>query len=179
MASSKKETTSRKHDSAKGSDKKNQLLPALAVVVVIIIVAAVAYEAYSNYTYVNFNTFKANFDSATRVAIAITYQNTSNLPLLIPCTDMLVQVIAHSRNASTIDFFILNKTSCAYSPTGLGHAINISTKSASSCLSVADSEPSVFLNASQSNSTVILPYHFYQNADPSYLSKCAIAAEFG
>ena len=178
-ASSKKQSPRKKEAEQKAGKKQIAILPAVIVIAIIIALAAVAYTIYSNYTQVNFSAFKANFNSASRVAVAVTYQNVSELPSLLSCSTTLVQVIAHSRNASTIDFFVLNSSTCTYSPTGIGHAINISSESSSSCLKIANSEPSIFLNASQSNSTTILPYHFYQYADQTYLQKCAIAVEFG
>ena len=167
---------------AKDGEKKidsKQVMQIAVPFAIVAIIAVVLYFVYANYLNTPFSTFQRNYDSASRVALAVTYGNVTQYSAEAGCSQYLIQTIAGTRNASTIDFFILNRTMCYYSPTGLGHAINISTVPASQCLGYARSEPSIFLNYSNNNSTVITPYHLYASGNAAYMAKCGIAVEIG
>ena len=87
--------------------------------------------------------------------------------------------MAHSRKASTIDFFLINSANatCTYSKTGLGGSVVPLQANASYCLSIANSEPGIFLNYSNTNSTRITPSHLYAYGDSAYMAECPIAVE--
>ncbi len=161
--------------------EKRKFLPYALAVIAIAIVVAIAFLLLNPRvtSQVPFQTFKQNFNSAPRVAIALTYTNDTNYANEVPCMTNLVEIVGRTRNASTIDLLILNSTSCTYSPGGLGVNAQIKTTNASTCLRIANSEPSLFLNSSISNSTLITANHMYVNANQEYLAKCSIAAEFG
>ena len=153
-------------------------MPYAIAAIVIVILAAGGYLVISNYASTSISTFLFNFNSAPRVAVSIIYDNASHLQEIISCSTSIIQAISHTRNASSIDFFIMNSSTCYYSPTGLGHTIsNISTKSAPSCLGVADSEPSIFLNYSVVNRTLITPYHLYVSGDSASMASCGVAVD--
>jgi hypothetical protein len=144
-------------------------------IAIIILLAVLTYLLVVDYTIVPFTTFKSNFQAAPRVAIAAVYYNSSQYLYVSQCAAYVIQMIGKQRNASTIDFFIMNRTTCYYSPTGLGHAITVSTKPASSCISLARSEPSIFLNYSSTNSTTVSAYHAYVQGNANYMRACGIA----
>ncbi len=183
-----KEKKERNQPSAakKAADKEQkqqdmmQIAPKYAIPLVALaaIIGLVYYLLIPNVT-TTFPTFLGNFKSASRVALAVTYSNNSQYGFEEPCATEIIQMIAHSRNATTIDIFVMNQTTCYYSPSGLGHAINISTVPASTCLGYAKSEPSIYLNFSSTNSTVITPYHLYVDGNAAYMQKCGIAVDLG
>ena len=91
----------------------------------------------------------------------------------------MIQVIAHSRKASTIDFFIIDQhnSTCVYSATGLGGSISPVTTNSSHCLGIAYSESGFFLNYSAVNSTMITLSHMYVYGNTEYMKSCPIAVE--
>ncbi len=156
------------------NDPKPLVLPLVAVFVI----AAMFYYIYSTQITTPFPTFLANFRVASRIAVAEVYGNDTQYAYTNPCAVNLIQMIAHSRNASTMDFFIMNKTTCYYSASGLGHTLsNVSMVSASKCMKYALSEPSIFLNYSMANSTYTTPYHLYVAGNANYMAKCGIAVD--
>lgn len=187
MAKQKETKATQKKEAKKASPKKEEpkktnYVTYIAVVAVILAIVALIYYVGTNYISTSFATFKANFISVPRVALTIGYSNTTQFSQMNPCFINMIQYIAHTRNASTIDFFIINQANatCLYSSTGLGHPISgISTQSAGKCLSVANSEPSVFLNFSATNSTAITLSHLYVFGNSGYMAKCPIAQELG
>jgi uncharacterized integral membrane protein len=180
----KKERPEARRAAAKEHEEKrsgSNLVTYLIIVVVIALILCLFYFVATNYISTPFSTFKSNFISAPRVAVVVGYSSDAQRVNETPCFTNMIQYIATTRNASTIDFFIINQSNetCIYSPTGLGHQISIATKSANSCLSVARSEPSVFLNYSGTNYTMITLSHLYIYADSGYLASCPIATELG
>ncbi len=150
----------------------------LALAVVLILAIASIYFLYLaalNSVGVSFSSFKYNFNAATRGAVAVTYTNNTQSVSESKCYTVLMQVLGSHRNPSTIDFLLMNQTTCQYSPTGLGHAINVVTANASSCIKVALSEPSIFLNFSNTNGTQVYPYHLYIKGNDNYMSSCPLA----
>lgn len=126
---------------------------------------------------VPFSTFKNNFRSANRIALLVTYYNSSQYAYESQCFSTLIQAIAYTRNASTIDFYLLNQTNCTFSPNGLGHELNVVTKPSSYCLNSARSEPSISLNYSPTNYTIIRAYKLYVYGNKEYMAKCPIAVD--
>jgi hypothetical protein len=128
---------------------------------------------------VPFSTFKSTFQSASRVSVVATYANTSQYTAESQCFSSIIQVVAHSRKASTIDFFIINQANdtCTYSSTGLGGSVTPVTANSSHCISIAASEPGIFLNYSDSNYTRVTTSHLYVYANGAYMDQCPIAVE--
>jgi len=159
---------------SKGKSRTIQYVEALAVMIAILLIA---YFAFSNFLITPFSTFASNFHSSPRVAVAVTFVNESEYVAEYPCFTKLIESIAYTRNATTIDFFLLNSTNCTYPISGLGKPTQIGTTSKAKCLAVAKSEPSIFMNYSSYNNTIITPYHLYIYGNSGYMSSCPIAAE--
>ena len=174
-----KATAGQKAKEGEAQKKRSTYLSAAVIIAVILIVGYVLIVLLPSLSGVSFQTFKQNFNAAPRIAIAVTYINESSYVSEVPCFTNMLEIIGRTRNASTIDMLIMNKTTCTYSPSGLGRSVNIKTANASSCLSIANSEPSVFLNFTMGNSTLVTPYHLYVSGNSQYFAKCSIAAEFG
>ena len=160
---------------------KQLVLPLVAVIIIVF----AFYYVYSQDITTPFPTFLANFNAASRVAIVVNYGNValnSSVPAseseVTPCATSLVQVISGGgRNPTTIDFFDVNSTSCDYL-TGFGtSASQITSTSASQCLTRAIGEPSIFLNYSSQNSTHTTPYHLYIGGNNAYMAKCGVAID--
>ncbi len=144
---------------------------------VAIVVIAVLILAFYNFNPTSFATFKSNFNSAQRIAIASQYINGSDYANISQCSTDLVHAETSSlkRNASTIDFYVLNATSCTYAPNGLGHVLNPVTTNASSCQKSIASEPTISLNYSTYNHTIITPDHLTVYGTSKYFAQCEIA----
>ncbi|MEM3296926.1 MAG: hypothetical protein QW696_03440, partial [Candidatus Micrarchaeaceae archaeon] len=144
---------------------------ALIIAIIVVVVAAVIaayYLVFMRFS-TSFPTFLANFRSAARVSVLVGYSNTTQFAGMSSCYSAIVESIAHTRNATTIDFFVVNATTCYYSPGGLGKPISVTTATAKQCISQALSEPSVFLNYSATNRTIITPYHLYVYGNSAYM----------
>ena len=140
----------------------------------IIIVAVIAFVVLSNSLLtVPFSTFKSNFNAAQHVAVIGTYGNQTQYAYVAQCSIQLIQTIVHSRNVS---FFLINQTLCTYQKGSLGN-ISIESDTPSDCLVNASSYPTVFLNYSETNSTVITLDKIYVYGDKAYMSQCPIAVD--
>ncbi|MDE1860346.1 MAG: hypothetical protein KGH72_01365 [Candidatus Micrarchaeota archaeon] len=176
-AAEKKQADSKKHKESQKAPPSSLPVIIAIVIVGIAVLIALFLVVPSTLTGVSFSSFKSNFDAAPRVAIVATYYNASQYPIESSCFDSIIQIIAHSRKASTIDFFLINGTTheCIYSKTGLGGQISPVTANASSCLSTAYSEPSIFLNYSGFNSTIIHASRIYVYGNAPYMTECPIS----
>ena len=147
----------------------------------IIIIAFIYYSSsLQSSAPVPFSTFKQNFNNAARISIAVTYQTQGQFVNESPCYSSIIQVVAHSRAPSTIDFFIINQTACTYSKTGLGGSVQPETVNASYCIGRALNETGIFMNFSSSNYTLIQPQHIYIYGNSEYMRSCPshIAVDF-
>jgi hypothetical protein len=156
----------------------------LAIVAIIaIIVGITATVLLMNGQATPFNTFKSNFNSAKRVAIYTTAYNGSQISSALGCSTAIIEEItgnpAIHRNSSTIDFFVLNQTSCVFEHGVGGIITNYTYNSTANCLSSAKGEPSIFVNYSKTNSTVINPLSLYFSGNEQFLAICGIASELG
>ncbi len=174
-----KEAQAKSNGKEEKQEKNNtsKIFQYLAVVLIILVIVYLIYFVFANVVSTKFSTFSSNFNAAPRIAIAVTFSNMTQYVEEESCFTKMINTIAHTRNASTIDFFLLNQTNCTYSSTGLGKPVSIAVVSASRCISVAKSEPSLFLNYSSQNSTVITPYHLYISGNGAYMASCPIDAE--
>ncbi|MCL5238920.1 MAG: hypothetical protein M1286_00385 [Candidatus Marsarchaeota archaeon] len=168
-----KASEERKERRQERSDLKAALMIGVPLLVVFVIFFAVVLPMLS----VPFSTFKSNFLSSTRIAVVAQYSNNSYSGAVLQCATQVVQVAAHSRNASSIDFFVLNGTTCTYPVGGLGHTVNLATNTIQNCINMTMSEPSVVLNYSSTNQTRITTSRLYVNGDSPYMSQCPIAVD--
>jgi hypothetical protein len=176
-----KQVIEKKQTEQQKRKSNSKLLAYFSIIIIIIIIALLVYFMFTNSPFATpFPTFLANFNSAPRVAFVVEYGNNTQYGLTAACSEYVIETIAHTRNASTIDFFIMNKTTCYYSASGLGHQISgVSTKPASACLNASKAEPSIYLNYSSVNSTRITPYHLYVDGNAAYMQTCGIATDLG
>ena len=185
MAESKKQTNraSRKAENSGAQPKGRRHMPSMyiAAAIAIIIIAAAAYIGYSmlGSSSVPFSFFKSGFQSAPRVSFTVTYSNLTQYSAENPCFTSIIQILAHSRKASTIDFFLVDQqnATCTYPKTGLGGNLSIGTSSSSYCLGIADSEPGIFLNYSSYNYTTITASRMFVYGNSNYMAQCPIAVE--
>lgn len=186
MADTKKQQKQPKSPGQKSEQKQGQQKPknstylyAAIAVVVIAAVLAFLFAGPALNTAVPFSTFKAGFQSAARVSVTATYLNQSQYTALSPCFTSIIQAIAHSRKASTIDFFIIDQSNstCIYSKTGLGGSVSPTTTNSSYCLHIANSEPGIYLNYSASNYTSITTSRMSVYGNGAYMTSCPIAVE--
>jgi hypothetical protein len=126
--------------------------------------------------------FRNNFSTAARVAFTASYSGSLTAAANESesgCVASIIRNLTSVRNPSTIDFFAINGSTCEYSSNGWESPINITNTTSSYCVNIANSEPSVFLNYNQSNSTKITANHIYFNGNSDYMSNCPAAFYFG
>ena len=175
----KKESTTNKTSK---TERKIPYIPIAILIILILVVLLVVFYVIPQYLQISFlqtsfSTFKSNFNSAQRIAVVTQYTNATQYNIISQCsTDIIsAETVSDNRNASTIDFYVLNSTSCTYAPNGLGHVLNPVTTNASSCENEIKSEPSISLNYSSYNHTIITPYHMYVYGNDQYFSSCPVA----
>jgi len=175
-----KEARPKAKEEKKVEKKAPNYLAYAVVAVVVILIAVGIYYVFANTVAVPFSSFKTNFLAAPRVGVVSTFSNLSQLPSEISCYSQIIQYIAHNRNSKTIDFFQIDQrnASCTYAA-GLGYPINTSQQTSAKCLAVANSEPSVFLNFSTTNSTTVTLLHLYILGNAQYMARCPIAPDLG
>jgi hypothetical protein len=166
---------------AKECQPKGELIIAAAV---FIAAAVVSYELIGFFlapgSSAGFSAFKRNFDSAPRVAIYAAAYNGTALSSTDRCASAIIESIISSsqqhRNASTIDLFIVNSTSCMYAR-GLGTG-NGSVSSVGACLNMSKGEPTIYINYSAtSTKSAVEPDYLYTSGNSTFLGECGIATE--
>lgn len=148
---------------------------------IVIIAAAAVFMSYGGYSSsVPFSTFKSNLQDAKSVNLYVTYINDTQYSSEGTCFPLIIEQLAHTRKASTINFFLVNQTSCIYPKGGLGSPnVSLENTSVQNCLNESSSGPSIFLNYSSSNSTRITADRMYIYGNTGYMSECPIASDFG
>lgn len=170
----------KKPDDKSSSSKKYAAV--IGTIAIILIIAGALVYGLSGSNPTSFSTFRSNYNSASRVAIyASAGTNGTGISSTIGCATALVESLIASpsshRNASTIDFFIMNQTACVYE-NGVGGTVgNYTYNSPGNCINTSRSEPSIFINYSAVNSTVIKPTALYISGDAQFLSLCGVASE--
>ncbi len=166
-----------KKEKQESTKSKNKIFPYIVTGILAIIIIVVLLFVIYNYNSTSFATFKSNFNSAQRIAIVSQYVNGGDYANISQCSTDLVHAETSSlrRNASTIDFYVINATSCTYAPNGLGHVLNPVTTNASSCQKSIASESSISLNYSTYNYTIITPNHLTVYGNNQYFAQCNIA----
>lgn len=169
----KKESRERSERKQKESNLRNALLIAVPAVLAFAIFFFIVLPTLS----VPFSTFKDNFLASQRVALVASYTDPNQSGTVLQCATQLVQVVAHSKNATAIDFYVFNDTACTYPVGGLGHTVTLATNTIQNCINMTRSEPTIFLNYSSMNSTSITPYKLYIGGDTQYMAECPIAVD--
>ena len=172
----------------KGSKGGSYLVPAVIIIVVIAIAAVLGYIV-STRTGGGGNQqglagFESSFYSAPRIAIYATYQNGTAFSYEIGCTSRLIQQLEsqgiHHRSNSTMDFMVIaNSTSCLLTVNLGSPDYSIKNLTTAQCLAISANEPSIFINYSEVNSTVIKGTSLYTSGDDMFLNECGIASELG
>ena len=135
----------------------------------------------------SFPVFQKNFIAANSIGVYVYDTNSTVFSSTEGCgaafiEEMQASSISH-KPPTAIKFFVLNDTSCTYTPNGLGSNVSdYSNTTASSCIAMASgkSMSSVFIQYnSTGNSTRILPYRLYYSGQSSFLAQCGIAYEIG
>ncbi len=164
-------TQERKGSQPKAGGRRAIYAAAFILIVVIIVAGGLVYGLRNASGQASFQQFQGNFNAAPRVAIYEQYSNPSTYPYVIACGDSIIEQLGVSgvRNTSTIDFFVeTNATSCINK-----NGTNIGLRA---CMNYSAKEPSIFVNYSSSNSTIIKPDALYVTGDAKFLSECGIAS---
>jgi hypothetical protein len=184
--SNKRETKARAEKGA-GREKKGTYAKYVFAIMLVVIVIGVAIFASSllmthGTTNTSFDTFKKNYVAAPRVNIFVAAYNGTVLSSTVGCATAIIEQIVASktnhRNATTIDLNIINETSCIRS-NGLGGtgAANYTTTSLQNCLNTSGVEPSIYINFSLTNTTIIRPDYLYVSGNELFLRECGLASE--
>ncbi|MDE1874248.1 MAG: hypothetical protein KGI04_03990 [Candidatus Micrarchaeota archaeon] len=166
-----------KTDDKKAGRGRSGIGTALMIAVPILLAFVAFFAVVLPSLSVPFSTFKGNFQAAQRVAVVASYYSQDQAGSVLQCATQAVQVAAHYRNATTIDFFVLNGTGCTYPIGGLGHTVSLATNTTANCLNMTRSEPTLILNYSAVNRTSITPYRLYIGGDAAYMAQCPIAVD--
>lgn len=168
------------------ASQKPYLMIGVAVVIVAIAVAGIALYINNNSgSSGSFSAFKSSFQAAPRVAIFATAYNGTVLSGTVGCSTAIIESVVGSRtshrNASTIDFYIINRTSCTFLKYGLGSkSSNYTTTALSNCTGTMAREPTVYINYSTGAPiTTIQPKYLYISGNQTFLSECGVASQLG
>lgn len=154
----------------------------IAIIVVAIAGAIVYGYVPSNNSQASISLFLRNFKSSGLVGIYVTASNSTELSPAIGCSTSLIESILESktlhRNSNTMYFFVLNSTSCTYLD-GLGSTAKSynTTASVAQCMNFSRTHPSIFINYSATNRTIIRPDALYIEGDTGFLTECGISSE--
>lgn len=128
-----------------------------------------------------FSAFQHSFLSSKNVGIYVYDLNSTGYVGAVGCATALIETIVSSpqyhRDPSTINFFVVNQSACTYSP-GLGSATSsTSVINLTQCMGYVSREPSIFINYSATNSTVVRGGELYVTGNLKFLSECGISSE--
>lgn len=173
---------------AKHDGSSNAKYYAIIAAAVLIAVGAVGWFALSLQTSganASFSTFRSNFQAAPRVAIFSTAYTGTGISSTVGCATSIIENVVGSqtshRNATTIDFYIVNATSCTFLKSGLGsRSNNYTTVPLANCTANISKEPTIYLNyTSGTSTTLIKPDYIYIAGNQTFLAECGIAEELG
>ncbi|MGC8669634.1 MAG: hypothetical protein ACP5TL_00580 [Candidatus Micrarchaeia archaeon] len=170
-------TNSKESGAAKGT--KNSMPYYSIYVIVVFLAFDILLFVYHPSEHQPFYTFASNFHSASHVAIYVEALNGSALSSTIGCASMLIESIVSSkqyhRDPSSIDFFVMNQTACFTNAKILGESSNSSEMPISACLNVSKTIPSIFINYSNINNTIVTQKSLYISGNINFLRECGIA----
>ena len=155
----------------------------LAIIAIVIIFAAVfssLFYGLISYKPTSFSAFASNFNKASSVAIYVNYSNGTTFAPELSCSNALIEELTSSvkdhKNASQINFYVLYNDSCIYRQGALGTLIsNYTNATRAECIGYGAGKPSVFINYSSVNRTIITPSKLYFSGDANFLDECGIA----
>ena len=155
----------------------------LAIIAIVIIFAAVfssLFYGLISYKPTSFSAFASNFNKASSVAIYVNYSNGTTFAPELSCSNALIEELTSSvkdhKNASQINLYVLYNDSCIYRQGALGTLIsNYTNATRAECIGYGAGKPSVFINYSSVNRTIITPSKLYFSGDANFLDECGIA----
>ncbi len=156
-----------------------------AVAIVLVIAAAIITIIYMSQP-PNFSEFKTAFTSASQVAIFARYNGTLlgvGGSSAVSCATAVIEQL--HRVPSTINFFVVNQTSCTFATRGLGanntassNTVNITTTtSMDRCVNMSKGMPTLYINYSTENETIVGRGTLYISGDLLFLRECGIAVQ--
>ncbi len=153
----------------------------IAIIILIMLFSSFYYYMVynNNVNKLSFTHFKNNFNSANTIAISVNY-NSLEFSYEMGCASSLIYNIVSitHRNPNTINFFVLNNTKCVYIKNGLGHLIkNYTNSTATNCLNQMKRQPTIFINYSPINKTIIKSNKIYVSGNINFLKECGIASQ--
>lgn len=154
----------------------------LAAVAVSVLVTAYIYENENSASNVPLSAFLGNLRAAPTMGIFVTNLNGTVYSDANYCaTSLIYQIISQNythRDPATIDYFVLtpNTSTCTYTQ-GLRSASNLTNTSISDCMNISTTMPSIFINYSTVNRTIIRNNAMYIEGSPEYLYECGISAQ--
>ncbi len=172
----KKDQQPQKHVTQDKAKKRASIyLLAIAAAIIISVASISMYPVL--FASVSFPTFKSNFQHAANVSVVIVYSNQTQSALEVSCSALMVESIAHSRKASTINYFMIDgsNATCTYQQS-LGRVILLHAN-ASYCLGLANAGPFVSLGYSPTNYTSITASRMYVYGNAAYFALCPIEIE--
>ncbi len=174
-----KKTATKKAAAPSGQSRK--YIAVIGIVVVVVIIAGAVVYGLGSTKPTGFSTFKSNFNSAPRVAIYTTGYNGTAISSTVGCATAIIESVVGSqtyhRSANTIDLYVINQTECVFE-NGVGGTVgNYTFNSIGNCINASKTEPSIFINYSSVNSTVIKPKALYMSGDARFLGLCGLASE--
>jgi hypothetical protein len=182
MASSKKAPKEEKKDSPDQS-KRNVGVVVLVVIIVLAVAGALAYGLNApQQSQTSIDVFESNFDSAQNVSIIVTAYNGPTLAASSGCASSLIEQVtathgsAH-KNASMIGFYVINSTKCLYTQHLRITGAKYSNSTPEFCVNLTKGTPSIFINYSNANRTIIMPDALYVSGTMEFLSQCGVASE--
>ncbi|MEM0149879.1 MAG: hypothetical protein QXW10_03225 [Candidatus Micrarchaeaceae archaeon] len=167
-------------DDAKGAKKRGSPYSrSLLYIIAVLIAVDLLLFFYHSGAAQPFYNFEGSFQAAPSVSIYITADNSTALQATVGCATQLIESIVsssqHHRNASSINFFVLNQSACFSSASALGAASNATQKPIGECLNISKSMPSIFINYSANNITTIEGSKLIMQGNAKFLKECGIA----
>ncbi len=174
-------------DRAQKSKKEGRLsdVQLYAVVGIVIVIAAAMIAIMYMSQPPNFTDFKNAFTSASQIAIFVGYNGT-HLGIggssAVSCATAVIEQLRRAPN--TINFFVVNQTSCTFATRGLGanttssNSVNVTTTTGiGRCLNMSKGMPTLYINYSTENETIVGRGTMYVSGNLLFLRECGISVQ--
>lgn len=162
------------------AQRKTKYMAAIGIVIIVAAIAGALVYGLKPTQPSSIGQFQHALMAANTIGIYVGDFNQSGYPPADGCANNLIEVmvasVQHHRVPGSINFFVINQTSCLYSH-GLGSTINTTTMNATQCMGFSATEPSIFVNYSTVNSTMVKGNVLYVSGDLKFLSECGVASE--
>ena len=106
----------------------------------------------------------------------LSFRNESQYVAELNCATQVIEVLAHTRNATKINYYQMNATNCTYQVGGLGHVV-LANATPSACIGMLGSEPAIVLNYSATDYSAVTAYRLYTYGNVQYMNSCAVAVD--